>query len=62
MPMIKIHVSGHANPLDLQTFITSIRPKKLVPIHTENSKLFENLFAPLGIPVEVPKYATPIEL
>ena len=62
MPMIKIHVSGHANPLDLQMFITTVRPKKLVPIHTESSRLFENLFVPLGIPVEVPKYATPIEL
>jgi ribonuclease J len=46
---IYAHTSGHATVEDLQAFAAAIKPKQLVPIHTEHgdkfSKLFENVFA-----------------
>jgi len=39
--------------------INKINPKSLVPIHTENPKLFEDMFPGKVI---LPKYAQPIEI
>lgn len=42
------HTSGHATVEDLQEFAQAIKPRQLVPIHTEHSdhfdKLFDNVF------------------
>jgi len=38
------HTSGHATVEDLQEFAQAIKPKQLVPIHTEHSDQFDKLF------------------
>ena len=51
LPRLHVHASGHANGLDLMQMIEEIRPKKLIPIHTEHPELFklmhENVEYPL---------------
>ncbi|MFW5907580.1 MAG: MBL fold metallo-hydrolase [Candidatus Natronoplasma sp.] len=39
---IQIHASGHACGPELQELIDAIKPKKLIPIHTEHPEEFEN--------------------
>lgn len=39
---IQIHASGHASGPELQEMINKIKPKTLIPIHTEHPELFEN--------------------
>ena len=41
LPRLHVHASGHANGLDLMQMIEEIRPKKLIPIHTEHPELFK---------------------
>lgn len=47
IPKLSIHTSGHANPGDLQKFVTAINPHKVVPIHTffpgRYAELFQNV-------------------
>jgi ribonuclease J len=38
----QIHASGHASGKELQEFIDNIKPRKLIPIHTEKPELFSN--------------------
>jgi ribonuclease J len=38
------HTSGHATVKDLQRFATAVKPKMLVPVHTEYSHVFTHLF------------------
>lgn len=40
----KIHTSGHAVLKDLQAFAKALNPKKLVPIHTEESDKYKEYF------------------
>ncbi|MBO3803463.1 MAG: hypothetical protein JTT11_06260, partial [Candidatus Brockarchaeota archaeon] len=40
-----VHASGHASPLDLVEMVKTIRPKRLIPIHTENPDAFEKAFS-----------------
>jgi ribonuclease J len=40
----RLHSSGHAAPLDLMGFIYEVRPKMLIPIHTEHPEAFYELF------------------
>lgn len=39
-----IHTSGHATVDDLQTFVNTIKPKAIIPIHTECKTKYEELF------------------
>ncbi len=41
LPMYQIHSSGHMMPTELRETIAQINPKRLVPIHTEQPRLFE---------------------
>ncbi len=41
LPMYQIHSSGHMMPTELRETIAKVRPKKLVPIHTEQPRLYE---------------------
>lgn len=41
VPRLHAHASGHANYLDLMRMVGDIKPKKLIPIHTEHPKLFK---------------------
>jgi len=43
LPYNHIHCSGHANALELEETINLIKPKKLLPIHTENPEMFKDL-------------------
>jgi len=38
------HVSGHASQLELKELIEKLKPKKIFPIHTENTSKFAELF------------------
>lgn len=38
------HTSGHATVEDLQTFAEALKPRKLVPVHTEYGNKFSELF------------------
>jgi ribonuclease J len=39
----QIHASGHASGPEIQEMIAQIKPKILVPVHTENPELFRNI-------------------
>ncbi|MFZ1086779.1 MAG: MBL fold metallo-hydrolase RNA specificity domain-containing protein, partial [Terracidiphilus sp.] len=39
------HTSGHAPVADLQRLATALKPKKLVPIHTEHGEDFSQIYA-----------------
>ena len=41
LPMYQIHSSGHMMPTDLRETIARVAPQRLVPIHTEQPRLFE---------------------
>jgi len=38
------HTSGHATVVDLQKFAAALKPKMLVPIHTEHGGKFKEFF------------------
>jgi len=40
-----IHSSGQASSLDLVEMVKNIKPKRLIPIHTENPSAFEKIFS-----------------
>ena len=41
LPMYQIHSSGHMMPTELRETIGSVKPKRLVPIHTEQPELYK---------------------
>jgi len=54
LPLFQVHASGHANAHDLQEMIEKIRPKKVMPVHTENAKLYAKFIEKLGFDVVQP--------
>lgn len=48
-----IHASGHANREDLITIIKEVKPRRVVPIHTENPREFKKLLERENIKVEI---------
>jgi ribonuclease J len=46
----QIHASGHSSGAELLDFIEKVKPKKLVPIHTEKPKMFVNKSGQVLIP------------
>lgn len=44
IPIVHCHTSGHASTQDLQRFAKAIAPKMLVPIHSFETKRFEEYF------------------
>ena len=38
-----LHTSGHATVIDIKRLAAGLDPKKIIPIHTKNPKLFEGL-------------------
>ena len=38
------HVSGHAYVSDLQALVTGIKPKEIIPVHTEHPEVFAQTF------------------
>ena len=45
LPMYHIHCSGHIMPNELKQMITQIKPKTLLPVHTEHPNLFARFMA-----------------
>jgi ribonuclease J len=39
----RIRVSGHYYPYELRDILSKIKPKKVLPIHTQNSKILSRL-------------------
>ena len=56
-----LHASGHASGGELIDIINVIRPKKLVPIHTQNPGYFKSELANGDIEVIVPACDQPLE-
>lgn len=45
IPIHFIHTSGHASPSDLKIFVTKLKPKKIIPIHTFYPDKYKELFS-----------------
>ena len=43
--LISIHTSGHAVIDDLKRMVVAIKPKKLIPIHTEHGQKYDDYFS-----------------
>ena len=56
---VRRHVSGHASQGELKELIEKINPEAIIPIHTTNPKMFEDMFPGK---VVLPKYAQSIEI
>lgn len=56
-----LHASGHASGTELVKIIRQIRPQKLVPIHTENPRFFQDELASDDIEVVAPSSDRPLE-
>jgi ribonuclease J len=56
-----VHASGHASPLDLVEMVKQIKPRKLIPIHTENPNAFRKIFSDYA-DVVVPQKGKPLEI
>ncbi len=46
----RMHASGHASGKELHEFIDRVKPKNLIPIHTEKLQLFKNRNGKLVLP------------
>lgn len=56
------HASGHASGLDLIQFVKEVRPRVLIPIHTEKPDIWLEELRGTDTRVEIPSYARPIPL
>ncbi len=62
IPSYRVHASGHSTPHDIINFIDVIKPKVLIPIHTEHPKFFQKLFQNSEIKVILPTKSELIKL
>ncbi|ATD66082.1 MBL fold metallo-hydrolase [Luteimonas chenhongjianii] len=44
IPKVSVHTSGHASPIDLKRFVSSLNPSKVVPIHSFRPDRYSELF------------------
>lgn len=61
LPIYHIHSSGHIMPLELRSILEEIKPKRVIPIHTE----YANMFAKLCLDISnftLPLKSTPIQI
>jgi ribonuclease J len=42
-PHDQIHASGHLGYDEIKEFIGTVQPKTVIPVHTQNPEVFENL-------------------
>jgi ribonuclease J len=54
----QLHASGHASRSELEDMVRRIRPKTVIPVHTENPQMFLGLASR----VEIPEVGRPIDL
>jgi len=57
-----LHASGHASGPELIDFVKGVRPKMVIPIHTQRPDIFEQELAGTGIAVHVPRVGEPIPI
>jgi mRNA degradation ribonuclease J1/J2 len=53
--MYHIHCSGHIMPSELKGSIETVRPRRLIPIHTENPGLYAKYVSDIANVVSVSK-------
>jgi len=58
----RLHASGHASGEELLEFVRTVRPKVLIPVHTEQPQWWQEQLRGSGIRVCPPQFGTPIEL
>jgi len=58
LPMYQIHSSGHVMPNELKRMISEIRPRCVLPIHTEHPALFARFMQKIA-KIELPKKLEP---
>ena len=61
-PVVGFHASGHAGQAELVQFVRDVRPKVLVPIHTEAPRLWPELLHGLQVEIRYPAYGVPVDL
>jgi ribonuclease J len=61
-PVTGYHASGHAGQAELVQLVRDVRPKVLIPIHTEAPRLWPELLRGVDVQIRYPAYATPIDL
>jgi len=61
IPAYRIQASGHATPHDIINLIEEIKPRFLIPIHTEHPQYFGKIFQGSDIRVILPSKNQPIE-
>ena len=49
-PYAQVHASGHLGYDEIKEFIETVQPKTVIPIHTQNPEVFENLHDNVIIP------------
>ena len=61
-PVPGFHASGHAGQAELVRLVQDVRPKVLVPIHTEAPHLWSELLRAMEIQIQVPAYAQALSI
>ncbi len=57
-----LHASGHASGGELIDIIRQVRPQRLVPIHTQDPKFFQEALADDDVEVVLPEVNRPLQL
>ena len=52
---LRLHASGHASEKDLVKFVRQVRPRVLIPVHTEQPQRWLDFLKDAGIDVEIPE-------
>ncbi|MBC7262321.1 MAG: hypothetical protein H5T63_09930 [Chloroflexi bacterium] len=59
---LPLHASGHATGPQLREFVTQVRPRILIPIHTEHPHWWQQSLAGTNIQIVLPQVGQPIFL
>lgn len=43
LPMLQAHASGHACQSEIKAIVEKIKPRRVIPIHTERKELFNKM-------------------
>ncbi len=63
IPLVRAHSSGHASVIELIEVIKTVKPRNLIPVHTQHQVFFKSYFEKLcGVNIIVPKEGQPITL
>lgn len=52
LKIVTLHTSGHADETAIKELIGTVKPKKLIPIHTENAERFKELVPDMVVEIE----------